>query len=248
MAQHLIFLGRFLYKVILNLKVLTISPLLTPGITFISHANSGGGFLEGGSETTPLAINNCIVGMLSNPRVIKKAHEELDRVIGSSQTLGFEDESNLPYLRQIIKETLRWRPINKLGANRYATRDDWYEDYFIPNGSIIMVNGHCIMNQIDGIIPRNSILIAWKVGPRASLRKELAAIHGSKSFLLSWGSKNTSWYSTMKVAAKYPHAYCWRKPIPESFLDHYGDLISNTIETKMEMRFQWIVLGDRNYA
>jgi cytochrome P450 len=85
-------------------------------------------------------MNNCIVGMLSNPSVITKAHEELDRVVGSSRTPTFEDEPNLPYLRQIIKETLRWRPINKLGANHYATQDDWYEGFFIPKGSIVMVN------------------------------------------------------------------------------------------------------------
>ena len=85
-------------------------------------------------------MNNCIIGMLSNPAVIKKAHEELDRVIGSSRTPTFEDEPNLQYIRQIIKETLRWRPINKLGANHYATQDDWYEGMFIPKGSIIMVN------------------------------------------------------------------------------------------------------------
>jgi cytochrome P450 len=85
-------------------------------------------------------MNNCIIGMLSNPDVVKKAHEELDRVVGDSRTPVFEDEMNLPYLRQIIKETLRWRPINKLGANHYATQDDWYEGWFIPKGSIVMVN------------------------------------------------------------------------------------------------------------
>ena len=78
--------------------------------------------------------------MLSNPSVITKAHEELDRVVGSSRTPTFEDEPNLPYLRLIIKETLRWRPINKLGANHYATQDDWYEGFFIPKGSIVMIN------------------------------------------------------------------------------------------------------------
>ena len=101
---------------------------------------NSGGFLEGGSETTSLTMNNCIVGMLSNPIVIKKAQEELDRVVGSERTPTFEDEPNLQYIRQIIKETLRWRPINKLGANHYATQDDWYEGYFIPKGSIVMIN------------------------------------------------------------------------------------------------------------
>jgi cytochrome P450 len=110
------------------------------GLDDLTCAYTCGGFLEGGSETTSLTMNNCIVGMLSNPSVIKKAQEEIDRVIGDSRTPVFEDEFDLPYVRQIIKETLRWRPINKLGANHYATQDDWYEGMFIPKGSIVMVN------------------------------------------------------------------------------------------------------------
>jgi cytochrome P450 len=39
-----------------------------------------------------------------------------------------------------VKETLRWRPINKLGTNHYVIEDDWYEGYFIPKNSIIMIN------------------------------------------------------------------------------------------------------------
>jgi cytochrome P450 len=141
MAPDRIASGKLSFKVISNLKVLTISHVLILGTsTSQMRANYSGGFLEGGSETTSLTMNNCIIGMLSNPEVIKKAHDELDRVIGSSRTPTFEDEPNLQYIRQIIKETLRWRPINKLGANHYATQDDWYEGMFIPKGSIIMVN------------------------------------------------------------------------------------------------------------
>jgi hypothetical protein len=132
---------KFLFRATMTLKASTIWHVRTPGIPlFCTGANNSGGFLEGGSETTSLTMNNCIVGMLSNPSVIEKAQAELDRVVGSSRTPIFEDEMNLPYLRQIIKETLRWRPINKLGANHYATQDDWYEGMFIPKGSIVMIN------------------------------------------------------------------------------------------------------------
>src|SRR5579859_3795082 len=43
-------------------------------------------------------------------------------------------------LQTDVEETLRWRPINKLGTNHYVTEDDWYEGYFIPKNSIIMIN------------------------------------------------------------------------------------------------------------
>jgi hypothetical protein len=59
--------------------------------------------IEAGSETTSQALNNTIVGLLQNPEAVRKAHEELDRVVGTDRTPTFDDEDNLPYIRAIIK-------------------------------------------------------------------------------------------------------------------------------------------------
>ena len=48
-----------------------------------------------------------------------------------------------------MKETLRWRPSNKVGQNRMVTEDDWYEGYFIPKNSIIMMNLWAIHHNPD---------------------------------------------------------------------------------------------------
>lgn len=61
--------------------------------------------IEAGSETTSQALNNIMVGLLSNPSVVDKAHDELDRVVGSDRTPTFEDEPRLPYIRAIVKVT-----------------------------------------------------------------------------------------------------------------------------------------------
>lgn len=42
--------------------------------------------------------------MPSSPDVQRKAHEELDRVIGQDHWPTVEDEARLPYIRAIIKE------------------------------------------------------------------------------------------------------------------------------------------------
>lgn len=78
--------------------------------------------------------------MLSNPAAIRAAQAELDRVVGANRTPTFADEPSLPFIRGMVKETLRLRPINKFGNNHYNTEDDWYEGHFIPRGSIIMAN------------------------------------------------------------------------------------------------------------
>jgi cytochrome P450 len=109
--------------------------------------------IEAGSETTSQALNNCIIGLLSNPEAVRKAHEELDRVVGNTRTPTFADEKNLPWVRAIVQvsapfcgkvlteqELLRWRPVNKFGMNHYNTEDDWYNGYFIPKGSVVMIN------------------------------------------------------------------------------------------------------------
>jgi cytochrome P450 len=51
-----------------------------------------------------MTINSMILGLLAYPRVVKKAQEELDRVVGSSRFPIYGDEKNLPYIRAIVKE------------------------------------------------------------------------------------------------------------------------------------------------
>jgi cytochrome P450 len=53
--------------------------------------------------------------MTLNPDVMKRAQTELDSVVGRSRLPTFEDKEKLPYIRAIVKETLRWRPVGPLG-------------------------------------------------------------------------------------------------------------------------------------
>lgn len=50
------------------------------------------------------------------PDVLKAAQEELDRVVGKDRLPTFEDEERLPYIKAMVKETLRWRPVAVLGG------------------------------------------------------------------------------------------------------------------------------------
>lgn len=48
--------------------------------------------------------------MLVNSQAQRKAHEELDRVIGRHRLPGHVDIKHLPYIAAIVKETLRHFP------------------------------------------------------------------------------------------------------------------------------------------
>jgi cytochrome P450 len=75
------------------------------------------------------------------PEVQKKAQDEIDRVVGSERLPTMADESQLPYIRAMIKETLRWMPTTVTGAVPHAaTKDDEYMGHFIPQGAGIMLN------------------------------------------------------------------------------------------------------------
>ena len=48
--------------------------------------------------------------MLLYPHTMKKAQAELDAVVGRERIPTFHDKDNLPYIRAIVNEILRWRP------------------------------------------------------------------------------------------------------------------------------------------
>lgn len=110
------------------------------GIDDLSAAYTCGGLIEAGSETTGITLNNFILCMALFPDAQKRAQEELDAVVGEGRLPTWEDESSLPYVRSLIKEVLRWRPVNKFGMTHAASEDDWYKGYFIPKGAVVVLN------------------------------------------------------------------------------------------------------------
>jgi hypothetical protein len=96
--------------------------------------------------------------MTMYPDVQKKAQAELDAVIGYGKSPVFDDLSSLPYTNAVMIETFRWQPATPIGESLTATgililiyrlndclylgvphcsvRDDEYDGFFIPKGSI----------------------------------------------------------------------------------------------------------------
>ncbi|CAK7218989.1 hypothetical protein SEUCBS140593_003741 [Sporothrix eucalyptigena] len=117
------------------------------GINDLLAAYTCGGLVEAGSETTATTINNWMLAMVLNPDIMKKGQEEIDRVVGPNRLPQWDDEPSLPYVRAMIKETLRWRPVNKYGMYHSSVEDDWYQDYFIPKDSVVVLNWWAIHND-----------------------------------------------------------------------------------------------------
>jgi Cytochrome P450 len=88
-----------------------------PGDRFhaLQSATTCNEILGTGSETTANSLLFTIQACIAFPEVVKKAHEELDRVIGRHRMPTWEDEPNLPYIRAMVKEQHRWRTIAPTG-------------------------------------------------------------------------------------------------------------------------------------
>lgn len=105
------------------------------------------------------AITSCILTLLENPAILKKAQEELDRIVKLGHLPDFVDQDSLPYVTAITMEILRWRDVIPLGESRmrckpaliselcdplgiphYLEVGDEYKGYRIPAGTIVIAN------------------------------------------------------------------------------------------------------------
>ncbi|KAG9110051.1 hypothetical protein FRC07_008236 [Ceratobasidium sp. 392] len=81
-----------------------------------------------------------VIAMIHYPEVQAKAQEEIDRIVGTRRLPTFEDQPQLPYIDQIIKEVMRWQPVTPLAVPHTSTQEDVYREYRIPKGAIVIGN------------------------------------------------------------------------------------------------------------
>jgi len=98
-----------------------------------------------GSDTTASTMCSAILALVTHQYALKAAQAELDTVVGLDRTPTFTDEPNLPYLRALVKEVLRWRPVAVLGGTPHSsTENDVYQGWRIPSGTTILGNSWAI--------------------------------------------------------------------------------------------------------
>nr|AEB40221.1 cytochrome P450 monooxygenase [Antrodia cinnamomea] len=94
----------------------------------------------GNADTTSSTILSFFLAATVFPEILKKAQEEIDRVVGSERLPTPDDKDSLPYIMWIVWECLRWNPVGPLAAPHTLTEDDNYEGYFIPKGTVVIPN------------------------------------------------------------------------------------------------------------
>jgi cytochrome P450 len=97
-----------------------------------------------GSNTTLATTRVALFNLISNPHVLEKAREELDRIVGIDRLPSLSDRPKLRYLEYIVEETTRWRPLSPVGVPHKSIEDDIYEGMYIPKGTNVYYNTYAL--------------------------------------------------------------------------------------------------------
>lgn len=96
--------------------------------------------LIAGIDTTSRAIEWAMAELVTNPDTMRKAQEELDRVVGRERLMNESDIPELPYLQAIAKEALRLHPSAPLDDPHLNEQPAKLGGYVIPPNSIVLLN------------------------------------------------------------------------------------------------------------
>ncbi|KAG8967856.1 hypothetical protein FRC03_009143 [Tulasnella sp. 419] len=117
------------------------------GLTKEMIVSLGGATMEGGSGSTASFIQGFVLFMMAYPEVQRKAKEELDIVVGPHRKPTLDDIENLPYLRAVIKEMSRIRPIAPISMPHSILQEVYYKGYRLPADAMLFVNTYGIFHD-----------------------------------------------------------------------------------------------------
>ncbi|KAK1846901.1 cytochrome p450 [Colletotrichum chrysophilum] len=111
-----------------------------------------GALMEAGTDTTRASLDQCVAAAALWPDWIERARKQLDEVCGAhaERLPTAQDMPNLPIIKGAVKESVRWKPtIAETGIPHALMRDDEFEGYKIPAGTIVTYNQWAIANSTD---------------------------------------------------------------------------------------------------
>ncbi|KAH7528360.1 phenylacetaldehyde oxime monooxygenase CYP71AN24 [Ziziphus jujuba] len=101
----------------------------------------------GGSDTTSTALEWMMSELMRNPEVMKKAQEEVRRVVGKKPMIDLDDINQMEYLKCVVKENLRLHPPVPLLAPRETTKDIEMGGYHIREKTRVFINAWAIQRD-----------------------------------------------------------------------------------------------------
>ncbi|KAI7987315.1 Trimethyltridecatetraene synthase [Camellia lanceoleosa] len=105
--------------------------------------------ITGGTDTSSVTVEWAISKLVKQPQFLRKATEELDRVIARDRWVEEKDIPQLPYINLIAKETMRLHHVATLLAPHYSIEDCNVAGYDIPKGTTVFLNTWGIARDLN---------------------------------------------------------------------------------------------------
>ncbi|XP_070801423.1 cytochrome P450 2J2-like [Pituophis catenifer annectens] len=90
-----------------------------------------------GTDTTSSSIKWALLLMANHLDVQDKVHKEIKEVLGSSQSICYQDRKKVPYTNAVIHEIIRSKYILLFGLPRECVKDVYMGNFLIPKGAIL---------------------------------------------------------------------------------------------------------------
>ncbi|KAK4783002.1 hypothetical protein SAY86_007376 [Trapa natans] len=100
--------------------------------------------LLAGTDTSSVTLEWALSFLVNHPDVQEKAKLEIDAHIGQDCLIDELDVLKLPYLQNIISETLRLKPAAPLLVPRRTSKECEIAGYHVPRDSMVLVNAWAI--------------------------------------------------------------------------------------------------------
>ncbi|KAJ0264839.1 hypothetical protein HA466_0012380 [Hirschfeldia incana] len=94
----------------------------------------------GGTDTSTNTIEFVMAELISNPKLMKRAQQELDEVVGKENIVEESHITKLPYILAIMKETLRFHPTIPLLVPHRPAETAVVGGYTIPKDTKVFIN------------------------------------------------------------------------------------------------------------
>lgn len=92
-----------------------------------------------GTETQAVTMEWALSELISHPNAMSKARQEVDQVVGNNRMVQESDIANLPYIKAVVKETLRLHPGGPFIA-RESSKDCEINGYHVPANTRLFIN------------------------------------------------------------------------------------------------------------
>ncbi|CBI19820.3 unnamed protein product, partial [Vitis vinifera] len=104
-----------------------------------------------GTDTSAATLVWAMTMLMKNPRTMTKAQEELRNLIGKKGFVDEDDLQKLPYLKAIVKETMRLHPASPLLVPRETLEKCVIDGYEIPPKTLVYESENVKLQSIKCI-------------------------------------------------------------------------------------------------